>query len=211
MKRILLAVVISSWVVNFSYGQIEKPITKGHMLLGGSLAIDFERMKEYDQTLSPQVIYYTDGVTFTTDLYCGYFILNQLALGVKTDITTSSIQEYSSVNEEKSKHSYHNVGIGPFVRYYTKQGVFVEPFASLALWKTSDPNASSSWKNYSYGIGIGYSWFVNPSIAIEPQVKYVHQNQPQYLATPNEVKNDGINISIGFQIYLNLRKQRNTN
>jgi opacity protein-like surface antigen len=210
MKRILLAVVISSCLVNFSYGQFEKPIMKGHMLLGGSLAVDFERMKEYDQTLSPQIIYYTDGVTFTTDLYCGYFILNQLALGVKTDITTSSIKEYSSVNKEKSKHSYHNAGFGPFVRYYTKQGIFVETFASLALWKTSDPNASSSWKNFSYGLGIGYSWFVNPSIAIEPQVKFVHQNQPQYLATPNEVKTDGITVSIGFQIYLNLKKKRST-
>lgn len=209
MKRILLVVVISSYIVNFSYGQIEKPITKGHLLLGGSLAIDFEKMKEYDQSggSSPQTIYYTDGITFTTDLYCGYFILNQLALGVKTDITSSSIKQYSSVNEEKSKHSYHSVDIGPFVRYYTKQGIFVETFASLALWKTSDPNESSSWKNYSYGLGIGYSWFVNPSIAIEPQVRYVHQNSPQYLATNYEVKKDGINVLIGFQIYLNLKKQ----
>jgi hypothetical protein len=209
MKRFLLVLLISNFIVNFSFGQIEKPITKGHLLLGGSLAIDFEKMKEYDQSggSSSQTIYYTDGITFTTDLYSGYFILNQLALGLKTDISTSSIQQYSSVNEEKSKHSYHNAGIGPFVRYYTKQGVFVETFASLAFWKTSDPNVSSSWKNYSYGIGIGYSWFINPSIAIEPQVKYVHQNSPQYLATDNEVKKDGINVSIGFQIYLNLKRQ----
>ncbi len=209
MKRIFLVILISGCVFNLSSGQIEKPITKGHFLTGGSLSTDFEKLREYDKSggSSPQIIYYTDGVTFTTDLYCGYFILNQLALGVKTDITTSSMKEYSSVNEEKSKHSYHNTGFGPFVRYYTKQGIFVETFASLALWKTSYPNASSSWKNYSYGLGIGYSWFVNPSIAIEPKVKYVHQNQPQYLATPNEVKNDGINVSIGFQIYLNLKRQ----
>jgi hypothetical protein len=209
MKRFLLVILISCCVVNFLSAQIEKPITKGHLLTGGSLAIDFEKMKEYDNSSgsSPQIIYYTDGVTFTTDLYCGYFIINQLALGLTTDISTSSIQQHSSVNEEKSKHSYHNVGIGPFVRYYTKQGVFVETFASLALWKTSDLNESSSWKDYFYGIGVGYSWFVNPLIAIEPQIKYVHQNSPQYLATDNEMKKDGITVSIGFQIYLNLKKQ----
>lgn len=209
MKRFLIVILISGCVVNFSSAQIEKPITKGHMLIGGSLTTDFDKKKEYDNSSgsSPQTIYYTNSITFTTDLYCGFFIINQLSLGLRTDISATSMKAYSSLNAEKSKYSYYNLGLGPFVRYYTKLGVYAETFVSLGFLNSTGPSESSSWKNYTYGIGIGYSWFVNPSIAIEPQVNYVHQNSPEYLATNNEAKNDGINLSIGFQIYLNLKKQ----
>jgi opacity protein-like surface antigen len=117
----------------------------------------------------------------------------------------------SSTNPEKSKYTYSDIKLGPFIRYYTKPGIFLEGFASFGLNKEVDPNLTTKWNNYSYGVGVGYCWFLNSNIAIEPEVKYLYTNTPKYLDTEITEKMNNLILSIGFQIFLDTKKQRAAN
>jgi len=207
MKTLFLTGILIGTISLVSSGQIEKPITKGHILTGGSLAVDIAKTKKYNQvsgTLS-QIIYYTDLTTFAPDLYFGYFLFNQMALGLKANLSFSTTKSWSSVLPGESKSRYNDLYFGPFIRYYSSAGIFIEANTSIDLIKY--PTFNSNWKKYAYGVGVGYSWFITKSIAIEPKIKYTHLNRPPYFDDPDIEKTDDLNMSIGFQIYLNLKKE----
>ena len=103
--------------------------------------------------------------------------------------------------------SERNISFGPFLRYYTKPGIFFEGSAGFGFLKTSQGSDEVKWTNYSWSAGFGYSIFLNKSIALEPIINY------RFLHTKltdlgEDEKTNGLNFFIGFQIYLKTTAQK---
>jgi hypothetical protein len=209
MKKLLLISLLLGIIFHISSGQNEKPITKGNFLSGGSFSFDIEKNKDYQPIsgTSPRQIYITDTKTFETDFYFGYFVVNHLVLGFKTDIIVLSYKHSFNLDNQSSKYSYHDLSLGPLIRYYTNSGIFFESSAAIGLQKNGNDGDFNKWRNFSFDTGIGYSLFVTKSIAIEPKIKYKYLNRPPYdIEDSTEIKS-GLDFSIGFQIYLSTIKQ----
>jgi hypothetical protein len=203
MKKLSLTLLILASIIHVLNGQIEKPIKKGTILLGGSFSINFEKEEtKYLATVSrPARTSKTDIKTFETDAYFGYFLSDQVTFGLKTDIIFEQYKYPRTSYIEKEVNNFFYAG--PFLRYYTKFGLFAEGSASIAISKIGWTEFPDKSTGYELATGIGYSIFLTNSVAIEPMIKYRYQNDFK----PNEqgVKHTHQEIwfSLGFQIYLN--------
>jgi opacity protein-like surface antigen len=210
MKKLLLISLLLGIVFHSSSGQNEKPITKGHLLTGGSLSLNVEKTKDYSPITgtNPRQIYITDSKTLETDLYIGYYIINHMALGFKTDIIISSEIHSFNLNTLTSKYKNHDISFEPFIRYSTTSGLFFEGTVGVGLLKFDNSGSDvAKWKNYSFSTGIGYSLFISESIAVEPEIKYKYMHTPPYEIDVDNVITSGVYFAIGFQIYLSTKKE----
>jgi hypothetical protein len=178
------------------------------MLTGGSFSFNIEKTKDYEPIIGtyPRQINITDIKALETDLYFGYFIINNIALGFKTDILIFSRKYSFNLSTGSSKYVYHDLSFGPFIRYSTNSGLFFEGSYTIGLLKDKIQDDITTWKNYSFSTGIGYSLFVSKSIAIEPEIKYKYLHRPPYEIEEDNEITSGLDFSIGFQIYLNTIK-----
>jgi len=198
-------------IFQISLGQNKKPFSKGYFLTGGSLSLDIEQTKDYEPIVGtyPRQIKITDTKTMETDLYFGYFIINHLAFGFKTDIQLYSRKYSFNLDPHSTKYVYHDLSFGPFIRYSTNLGMFFEGSYAIGLLSYKFQDDKTTWKNYSFSTGIGYSLFVSKSIAIEPEIKYKYLHRPPYeIEEDNEISN-GLSFAIGFQVYLTLKEKDN--
>jgi hypothetical protein len=209
MKKIILTSLVMILFCKILFGQDEKPITKGNFIIGGSFSFNTEKDKIYHaiQPGTTRQIEITDSKTVETDFYFSYLIIDHLAIGLKTNIRFLNTNQYTNLDPTGYKTRYDNLSVGPLIRYYTKQGIFFEASAEFGFVKDVYSNLSEKWKNNSFSGGVGYSLFLTKSVAIEPEIKYTHTNWPQYLGIEDKETIDGLNFSIGCQIYLSFKKQ----
>jgi hypothetical protein len=203
MKKLILLSLGLLTISQLILGQSEKPIHKGNFLTGGSFSFNFDKTKEYDPipVNGTQVITTIIKKEINSDLYFGYYVFNHLALGLKTDI--SFLNEKHSVNIDgfSFKYGLNDVTFGPFIRYSTSLGLFIEGNAGIGLIKHRQDDNSEKWKDYLFGLGIGYSFFISNSVAIEPVIKYHYLHTPPYFFEEANSISNGISFGVGFQIY----------
>lgn len=173
MKKLLFAALMLVAVA--ASAQIEKPITKGNMMIGGAIK---------HSTLS---IHLTN-FQFNASPSFGYFVANQLAVGIELPV---SIFKMSQI------HNY-SYGYSPFVRYYLKNGLFASVQFSQIFTDYQDINMNRSKMNrFVIAPGIGYSFFLNRNVAFEGGVFY---EQSFY---NNSVGNQGeLSFRLGLQIFI---------
>ncbi len=133
--------------------QIDKPIKKGNVILGGTGSIISNKstvtdggenyLKQFKINLNP---------TFD------YFFIDNLALGGTINLGYSHQESVNSTN----------IGIGPNIKYYFKNGILLRSEA-LYLFTTSDVNKSHS---FAFEAGVGYAFFVNSKVSIEPALLF---------------------------------------
>lgn len=117
----------------------------------------------------------------------GYFVIDNLAVGLNLGFTTVTDQGSQFV-------------VGPLVRYY-----FVNLGESAKLFGqgrfnfvSTSPDQGDSVSGTQWGIGVGLAWFLNPHVALEGILEYSS-------TTPNsdfDIKSNNIGFNIGFQIHL---------
>ena len=116
MKKLILLLSLAFCINAFS--QIEKPITKGNMMLTGGASIQSNSIQtSYDPTLPLTgffVISLTPGVS--------YFVKDNLAIGLNTNL---SYYKQGSLK-------YYSIGVGPNIRYYFKNGIYIKADAMIA-------------------------------------------------------------------------------
>jgi len=210
MKNLLLVSLMIGCFIQASFGQIEKPFTKGNILSGGSLAMSFGSIKDFKPGIDPlpSVTYSTKSKAIESNLSLGYFIINQFALGLKYEILLSrEITTSSLTSETEWDITNKDFLIGPVMRYYTKPGIFIEGAAGFRILKYITDDDELKWIKYSMCTGIGYSILINNSVAIEPIISYRFLNTDIPEIEENE-KLGELNISVGFQIYLNMINSR---
>lgn len=133
--------------------QIEKPIKKGNIILGGTGSFYYSKstysdfgendFKQYNINLNP---------TFN------YFLIDNLALGVTINLGYS---HQETVNTK-------GIGLGPNVKYYFKNGILLRSDASYFL-STSYGTRSHS---FAFEAGVGYAFFINSKVSIEPALLF---------------------------------------
>ncbi len=179
--------------------QIEKPFTKGHMLIGGSFDF-YSGKKEYEET-------YTKYNGFEIDLYAGYFLLDKFAAGIKTDWGYKK-SIYKSIWMTYPTDFERTFIIESFLRYYLSFGLFGEVSAGFGKSKLS--SGSDLNKNndlFAWNTGIGYSLIIAKNIAVEPLLNYTFTKVNEVIEYNGMKEIKGLNLHIGIQVYFNLNKK----
>lgn len=185
MKKILLvAVAIFSLSTAFAQGNINQ----GDWMVGGTT--NFSSSK-YGSNANSKA------TSFSFAPNIGYFFINQLAGGLRFDISSYKSGTGSTENKQSS------FMLEPFLRYYflpstQKVNVFADAGYGFGSSKstygtTSQPSVSSSAFNAKAGVAV----FVTPVAALEFALGY---NSLKYKGAPDRY--NSINFGIGFQIHL---------
>jgi hypothetical protein len=131
---------------------------------------------------------------FDGDAKVGYFILNDVAVGLK-----GSVYHYKEEMSDALPTTNTNILVGPFARYYLRNGVFGE--ASAAVGIQNQPG-SSKIDLTEYRGGVGYSIFINPKIAVEPALMFSYYQEKSVTDKNRKVTEFGPTLNIGLQVYL---------
>ena len=133
---------------------------------------------------------------FDLDVRAGYFVIDNLAIGLDLGFSSTSVGDQSSSGFEA----------GPYVRYFLPMKIFAEVGYQFGSQKTTvDLGPPIGEVDVEYGtgalnIGVGYAAFLNDNVSIEPIVQYVMTS-----TTPDEgdsVSGGGFGVGINFGIYL---------
>lgn len=92
----------------------------------------------------------------------GYYILNDLAVGVRLNF-----QSYSFDGASESQF-----GIGPWARYYFVNSLYAQAGIDFGSTGMDFFSLLADEGSTTLNFGIGYSWFLNNSVAIEPSIQY---------------------------------------
>ncbi len=190
-----LLIIISMQIAS---GQITSPVKKSTFLLGGSVFMNYENIIYRD----PGWTFYDKSFTIGTDAYCGYFISNHISTGLLTDFSIRSSKVSSTLNDSELTEISNAYSFGPFLRYYTNPGIFFEGAFELGFWHFGSDGNQNKRSSYSLNAGVGYSLFINSSIALEPQIKYKYDKS--YWSSEDQPvgSTSGIYFLLGLQFYL---------
>ena len=144
-------------------------VNQGAWMLGGSGGFESRSFKDIDG--SETTIRFAPNV--------GYFIADDLAIGLSLNIENIS----PLVGDSGT-----NFGLGPFVRFYFADAIFAQAGLNLGLGDNEFTE---------FQVGVGYSWFVDNSVAIEPMLFY----RSHSVDDPG-VDASVIGLSIGIQAFV---------
>ena len=173
MKKLILLLSLTFCLNAFS--QIEKPITKGNMILVGGVSIQSNNVQTtYDPTSTLTGVF---AISLTPGF--GYFIQDNFAIGLNTNISFY----------KQGSTKYYSLGAGPTIRYYFKDGLFIKAETMIAfmgrLVTNFGSNSNSKGTNISLIPGLGYALFLNQKVALEPCLSYMYILQHDYYQNLN--------------------------
>ncbi len=168
MKNLLTIVLASFGILCLTQTASAQTVGQGAWMVGGSAALDITKFKDADESIT--------AITFNPNL--GYFIADDLAIGLGISVIDNGIDGQDAF-----------FGVGPFVRYYVTNPIFIQVGADIGL---------NEGAGIGFGAKVGYSWFLNDGVAIEPALYF------------QSVGNDGdafdyssFGLSIGVQGFAN--------
>jgi len=153
------------------FAQTSLPITKGNYMLGGSFYsqyFDNDNFKYFGIGLHPDV---------------GYFIIDNLAVGVEPSVT------YTSYTYPESSDDFSDFGLSVYGKYYTNLGFFGMASVGGFFGPEREPS-------YNINPRIGYAYFINAKVSLEGMLgTYIMYNNSKF--DVNELL-----FSVGFQVFL---------
>lgn len=147
--RSLLTAMVAFLVAQSGMAQT---VNSGAWQLGGSLGFNSISYEDGDGSetlfnLSPNV---------------GYYIINNLGIGVRLNLVTNSFDGDSE----------STFGFGPWARFYIIDGLFAQAGMDFGPSAFDIFSAIQEEGSTNLHFGAGYSWFLSNSVAIEPQIEY---------------------------------------
>ena len=118
-------------------------VNQGAWMVGGSAGFTSTSLKDVDGS--------TTQIFLNPNL--GYFIADDLAIGLGIG--------FESISNDDFDATYFS--LGPLVRFYFADAIFAQAGVNLGL---GDDEFTE------FNVGVGYSWFVDNSVAIEPMLFY---------------------------------------
>lgn len=140
-------------------------------MLGGTAGFRSESVKDSDVSVT----------TIDVSPNLGYFIADDLAIGLSLNLSSVSVDGNSSTD----------FGLGPFIRFYFADAIFAQVGANLGLGDREFVDLE---------LGIGYSWFVDNSVAIEPKLFYRLHNVGDDVL--DDFDSSVFGLSIGIQAFV---------
>jgi outer membrane protein len=172
INRTLFATILLLAGFLFSSGLQAQTVSAGTWMLGGEAGFASTKVKDVDDSYN--TIYLNPNV--------GYFIMDNLGVGLRLGFQNNSFGDASSTG----------FGIGAMARYYVFQGLFPQVGFMYNSFKVKDgPDAAT---DTDINLGLGYSFFLNNSVALEPQLYYNINSE--------EANGNTLGLSIGLQIFL---------
>lgn len=175
-------------------------LDKNTWLVGGTGNF-YSSKRDYASFISPSTNGYSKELTLTLSPNIGYFVSDNLAIGLRPFFSWSKGEFYPndplySGGTSNSKR----YGIGPFGRYYFLNKE--KPFNILGDLSYQigilDQGAKGKLSNFSFLAGPVI--YFNTSVGLEFLIGY--STQKEELKTVNKNSSSGFAINIGFQIHL---------
>lgn len=174
---------------------INARIKDGSIMLGGSLGGNYQKYEHNNLNTGKKET--GDLITARLNTKSGYFFLPDFAVGLNLSFQHTNIN-VDSTRYGDSKTTY--LLAGPFVRYYFNSGIFLEANVNAGVLAIQGGNKSDI-KNGIFGIG--YAYFLNDRIAIEPLLTFKYETSRIDNADYNiKDKQFGPELNIGIQAYL---------
>ena len=215
MKKITMVITLMCF---FDFSVSEAQIRSGRSLIGVSTSFsyinygsDLMRLGFYTIKYKANLLASVDpDVTKVTTLNLlpkfGYFIINNLAVGLNMYIGTSTDKPKSG-----GKYNTTSFGLGPFIRYYIS-GSKVMPFFEISSLfgsetnKYEDPYSSSSNKNSltSFGGGAGLAVKLGDKVTFDMMAGYNSTSEKAKENNPNDERTvqGTIAFKLGFTVLL---------
>ncbi len=168
-----------------SYSQEKKPITEGNIILSGSGTIQ----SYHSETTTGTSLTKTSLFSLNLSPGVGYFIIDNLAIG--GNLTVSYYKQ--------GLNKYYTLGLGPWARYYFNNGIFVKGETNFVIFNGLGSN-NSRQRSYSITPGVGYAFFLNEKVSLEPCLSYIYSHT-HYADAVNERMNN-LQLEVRFSIFL---------
>ncbi len=148
-------------------------IKKGQFLVGGDATYRSEKIGHSSGDKLKQ---------FGFNVNAGYFVINKLALGLRTGLATSSFK----IESQNVYNRSTSLTLAPFARYYflpvnAKWNVFADA-AYINGTRTSKHNQLLDKQRFSfsgYDVKAGPVYFINKNVAVELSVGIQDRNNTQ--------------------------------
>lgn len=167
-KFLLIALIFFSFSVaaqeNRSY-LIPAKVKHGSLLIGGTLSASaYKTTREFNLPLGAQ-----EGTNIFATLRSknGYFIDHDFAVGLGVTLEHENFRSVTEEDERKFRRT--RLLFGPFARYYLDNGFFGELSTEVGLLNFSTGQKSNLFEG---GIGVGYAYFINQRISLEPMLTF---------------------------------------
>ena len=149
-------------------GVTAQSVNQGAWMIGGTAGFASQKFKDADES------------TTFLDIspLAGYYVIDNLAVGLGVSFTSVSFDGEST----------STTSLSPFARYYVFNPFFLQAGVDLGL----DEGAGTA-----FTAALGYSWFLNNSVAIEPALFY-----SSYGAEGDANDYSIFGLSIGVQAFL---------
>ena len=173
MKKVLfLSAIAFAGLTSFAQ------TSKSSWLVGGSLGFSSTKIDGSESTSSSNVEFSPKA---------GYFIGNDIAVGINLDLSTST----------EGLRSYSQSGYGTFVRYYfPAKSKTAKLFGDFDMTFLNKKENKSSFNSTRFGLGLGGVYFANKNVGLESIIGYSIENAPEYV---NTIKTWG--MKVGLQVY----------
>lgn len=193
MKKLVLT-AFALTMFNVAFAQFNK----GRMLVGGAVGFQTTTEKQTSTITTPTI----KENTFSLSPNFGYFVIDKLAVGLNFNLSNTT-EKYSGGGYDY-KFTTQSFIASPFVRYYFGPGIFAQGQYGIGSAKSGDDSNTTKYSESQWSLGVGYAYFLNDNVAIEPSVKY-QSSVLKEKGQDTKDTNSGIAINIGFQIYLGKR------
>jgi hypothetical protein len=183
MKKIIILIFLLISVV--CSAQITKPVTRGNTLIQGGGTIQYQRDEFVNNIGTTKASFYLIKLTPGA----AYFVIDKLAIGLNV----------SFYYKGTANNKYYSIGIGPMARYYFNNGIFLKADAGYSILDYTSTTASTE-KYLSLIPGIGYAFFLNNKVSLEPAFCYEfdHIN----LNVSNKQKTNSFRLEIKLSVFL---------
>ena len=156
-------------------------IARGVALIGGQGSLRISSVGSTDSTDA------TTGVNFIISPNIGYFVVDNLAMGLALDISLTSGENLLGDSETNVSYSF-----GPYIRKYFNYRDTVYPFAEISFGIGG--NSAGGKTNSQIGIGVGAAFFVSDNVSIDPKLSFK-------LGVDDPLTTD-FGVDVGLQVYL---------
>ena len=163
MKNLNSTLLIFALALGFCLTATAQTVNKGAWMIGGNVSFSSTSNDEVD----------IDITDFTLNPGAGYFIIDNLAVGLGLFYSSTKVGDNDAVSRTR---------LTPMARYY----VFDAVYAQLGYGLEFDDDYDNT-----LAIGVGYSWFLSNNVAIEPMISYRIQGD-----------NNTFGVGIGIQAFM---------
>lgn len=151
---IFSSAIISFFTILLGFSNLSaQQVGQGSIMLGGTF--NFESRSWDDDFLG-------DATLFEFSPNVGFFPVDNLGIGLSMAYIRFKFDDFDDTDKA--------IRLGPYARYYVFQGLF--PQVQYIWEKYEDGFSSESETESGFILSLGYSFFLNSSIAIEPSIYY---------------------------------------